>query len=266
MIISIITVNLNNLTGLCKTMASVLSQDLRFCEWIVIDGGSDDGSVQLIEENAHSISYWVSEPDRGIYHAMNKGVDAAHGDYLIFMNSGDSFTASTIIAEFVAMQTDVDVVYGNAIFVDDKGHEVKRRITPDTLQLSYFWCHWLNHQSMFFHRRCFTHFRYDDQLQVEGDLSLTLNLLMNGYAFEKWDRFVTFYLTGGISSKYPDLASERQSVLNKILPPVVKADFDELGYLYEIDLFRIVHRIIHSSRWVRQLARIALLPFHFITK
>ncbi len=89
--LSIITVNLNNKDGLQKTIDSVISQTFKDFEWIVIDGGSTDGSKELIEKYSDYISYWVSEPDKGIYNAMNKGIKVAKGDYLEFLNSGDIF-------------------------------------------------------------------------------------------------------------------------------------------------------------------------------
>ena len=81
--LSIITINYNNRDGLQKTIESVVSQSFKDFEWIVIDGGSNDGSRELIERYAESISYWVSEPDNGIYNAMNKGIRVSKGDYLL---------------------------------------------------------------------------------------------------------------------------------------------------------------------------------------
>ena len=91
MLFSIITINYNNSEGLRQTIDSVVSQTYHEYEYIVIDGGSTDGSVDIIGFFSDKVDYWVSEKDRGIYHAMNKGVAQAHGDYCIFMNSGDSF-------------------------------------------------------------------------------------------------------------------------------------------------------------------------------
>ena len=85
--LSIITINYNNCDGLRKTIESVIAQTTRDFEYIVIDGGSTDGSVDVIKEYADYIDYWVSEPDKGIYNAMNKGTRAAHGDFLLFLNS-----------------------------------------------------------------------------------------------------------------------------------------------------------------------------------
>ena len=88
---SIITVNYNDAQGLEDTIKSVVSQTYNDYEFIIIDGGSTDDSKYIIEENQSQIDYWVSEPDKGIFNAMNKGILASKGDYLIFMNSGDCF-------------------------------------------------------------------------------------------------------------------------------------------------------------------------------
>ena len=84
--LSIITVNLNNKNGLQKTISSVLSQTINFFEFIIIDGASSDGSVELIAQNQDRISFWLSETDSGIYQAMNKGIRAAKGEYVLFLN------------------------------------------------------------------------------------------------------------------------------------------------------------------------------------
>ena len=98
--LSIITINYNNQEGLKKTIESVVSQTMRDFEWIVIDGGSTDGGKEIIEQNKQCLDYWCSEPDKGIYHAMNKGIRASHGDYLMFLNSGDSLYDNKVIERF----------------------------------------------------------------------------------------------------------------------------------------------------------------------
>ena len=87
--LSIITINYNNLEGLKRTVESVINQTSKEFEYIVIDGGSNDGSGAYIESKSEHIDYWVSEPDKGIYNAMNKGIAKASGEYLLFLNSGD---------------------------------------------------------------------------------------------------------------------------------------------------------------------------------
>ena len=95
--LSIITINYNNLAGLQKTFESVFNQTFQDFEYIVIDGGSTDGSKELIEQYHDKIDYWVSEPDSGIYNAMNKGIVRANGEYLQFLNSGDSLLGENIL-------------------------------------------------------------------------------------------------------------------------------------------------------------------------
>src|SRR5688572_27521016 len=95
--ISIITINYNNLDGLKRTVDSVVNQTWQEFEYIVIDGGSTDGSGAYIESKSKHFHYWVSEPDKGIYNAMNKGIVKATGEYLLFLNSGDHFFNDTVL-------------------------------------------------------------------------------------------------------------------------------------------------------------------------
>ena len=96
---SIITINYNNCEGLRRTIESVVNQTCHDFEYIIIDGGSTDGSVDVIKQYADQIDYWVSEPDKGIYNAMNKGVAVAKGEYCLFLNSGDSLHNNSALAK-----------------------------------------------------------------------------------------------------------------------------------------------------------------------
>ena len=109
--ITIITINFNNCEGLGKTIDSVVSQSCHDYEYIVIDGGSTDGSVNVIKDNADNIDYWVSEKDDGIYNAMNKGIDHATGEYCLFLNSGDTLHDCEVIASVVPV-LEADIVVG----------------------------------------------------------------------------------------------------------------------------------------------------------
>ena len=118
--ISIITINYNDKYGLSRTIDSVLNQTYEDFEYIVIDGNSNDGSKEILKNHDLSIDYWVSEPDSGIYNAMNKGIRVAKGDYLLFLNSGDYLCDNDTIHN-VAKEIDggKDLYYGNAIFKRD---------------------------------------------------------------------------------------------------------------------------------------------------
>lgn len=118
--VSIVTVVRNDAPGLARTLASVAAQDYANRQMVVIDGGSTDGTLETLRQHATVIDIWVSEPDEGIYHAMNKGVALADGEWLLFMNAGDEFAGADALSSAVAV-TDpgVDVVYSDWIYRED---------------------------------------------------------------------------------------------------------------------------------------------------
>lgn len=128
--ITVVTVCFNVASTIEGTIKSVLEQTHGDLEYIIIDGGSTDGTVDIIKRYASQLAYWVSEPDKGIYDAMNKGLAKATGDYINFMNAGDTFSYSTSVAEIVEkIKPDTDVIYGDAISVDAGGS--RRKIPGD---------------------------------------------------------------------------------------------------------------------------------------
>lgn len=146
--LSIITINYNNVSGLRKTIESVKSQTFQDYEWIVIDGGSTDGSKELIEENKQYFSYWVSEPDKGIYDAMNKGTVLAQGEYCQFLNSGDYLIAPDTLAKIFSKPLQADVIYGDVWFIKDN-KVIEKRTYPDQMTLSFLFRSPLGHQATF---------------------------------------------------------------------------------------------------------------------
>ena len=120
--LSIITINYNNLEGLKKTFESVFMQTYQDFEYIVIDGGSTDGSKEYIAENADKINYWVSEPDKGVYHAMNKGIMKANGEYLLFINSGDELFENNTIEKSLSNLHTEEIIAGNLNFISEKNN------------------------------------------------------------------------------------------------------------------------------------------------
>ncbi|TGK78427.1 glycosyltransferase [Leptospira noumeaensis] len=113
--LSIITIVLNNKQFFEYTLKSVREQSFKEFEYIVIDGGSTDGTLELIKKNRSGINYWVSEPDRGIYDAMNKGLKVAKGEWIIYLNAGDRFADRNVLTSFFKLKNlgEVDFVFGN---------------------------------------------------------------------------------------------------------------------------------------------------------
>lgn len=119
-LISIITVVFNNVRTLEQTINSVINQSYRNIEYIIIDGGSTDGSVDLIKKYKSQISYWVSEPDKGIYYAMNKGLSVATGNLVSVLSSDDWYESTTVekVVNYYELNTEVDIIHGLLRFID----------------------------------------------------------------------------------------------------------------------------------------------------
>jgi len=146
--LSVITINRNNAEGLKQTVISVINQSFTDFEYIVIDGGSTDGSVDIIEEYTDKITYWVSEPDKGIYNAMNKGIIAASGDYLLMLNSGDYFVDEKVLAHVFETEMTEDIIYGNILWKLTNG-KLESAKSPTEIKFSYLFKVSLFHQGTF---------------------------------------------------------------------------------------------------------------------
>lgn len=167
--ISIITINYNNIKGLEKTIKSIIHQTQNHYEFIIIDGGSTDGSKELIESYSEKIDYWVSEPDTGAYNAMNKGIKAAKGDFVIFMNSGDTFYENTILERVNPLLVDeFDIYYGDNYKV--KPNSKRKKTYPEKLSFSFFYSSCINHQATFIRRQLFfDYFLYNEKFKIISD-------------------------------------------------------------------------------------------------
>ncbi len=134
--ISIITINLNNFSGLTQTVESVWKQSFDDYEYLIIDGNSHDGSQEYIKSIENKIAYWVSEDDDGVYSAMNKGIAKAKGEYMLFLNSGDFFPDKNSLSSLVNVSNGYDLIYGNLIINESDKSWIKR--FPDSLSFRFF--------------------------------------------------------------------------------------------------------------------------------
>lgn len=200
--LSIITVNYNNIEGLRRTLSSVLSQTWTNFEWIVIDGGSSDGSRELIEEHASNFAYWCSERDGGIYEAMNKGVRHSRGEYLNFLNSGDTYYKSGTLEELFGHEITADVIYGDAGLRSEEGEMAGFWITPLQITIEGYlngFC--VNHQSSLIRRTLMLSHLYDESYRISADAEFFVNALVRGATFKKIDIPISVYQQGGLSGR-----------------------------------------------------------------
>ena len=152
--ISVITVNYNNLLGLKRTMKSVLVQTFHELEYIIIDGGSIDGSKEYIEKFASRVDYWVSERDQGIYDAMNKGLKHATGEYCLFLNSGDFLCDKNVLYNVFSHDMSEDLIIGRQKYYNSKGRKSTAwSIRAEDINERFFWSNTLPHQSTFIKTR-----------------------------------------------------------------------------------------------------------------
>lgn len=167
--LSVITINYNNASGLELTMESVFGQTFIDVEYVVIDGGSSDGSKELIQANAAKIDFWCSENDKGVYNAMNKGVLHATGEYVLFLNSGDYLYDSSVLAKILPSLTGEGIVYGDLMFMPEGGGEGSVFVYPEILDVDYFMERSLGHPASFIKRELLTVSPYNEEYRIVSD-------------------------------------------------------------------------------------------------
>ena len=244
MLLSIVTINFNNCCGLQKTIESVVKQTFKDFEWIVIDGGSTDGSRELIERYADHFSYWVSEPDRGVYNAMNKGIKVAKGDYLQFLNSGDWLLDETSLERCFSHPFTGDIVYGDLLFVKDDGTNVKSCF-PKPLSLRYFYQRSLGHNASFIRRELLQEELYDERFKIVSDWAFFLKQALRNRCFEYIDETISCFDTNGVSCVNKELVNrERETVLHEQLPDMLALDFKKMDEMEALLASNQVRRVL----------------------
>lgn len=217
--LSIITINYNNAQGLLRTLTSVFNQTFTDFEYIVIDGGSHDGSKELLEKYSDKISYWVSEPDAGIYNAMNKGILKAKGEYLLFLNSGDWLHSSKIIGDVYTHLNNAAIIYGDGILNQVNSVKVVMNM-PASLSLKYFSKTSIFHPSTFIKKELFKLYGlYNEENKIVSDWEFFINtILVNNVSVKKINCIISEIEDGGISRNADNanlLQSEIKNTLSK---------------------------------------------------
>ncbi len=204
--LSIITINYNNDVGLQKTIESVVSQSFVGFEYIVIDGGSTDLSVEIIKKYSAKINYWVSEKDNGIYNAMNKGIKVANGQYCLFLNSGDMLYNNTVLEDAFSLASQTDIIYGNLLFTYPNGAK-RKGVMPSKLTFRHMMHDTLWHPVSFIKTKLFTSIGlFDEQYSIVADYDFFVRaLLIHKVTTRKVNKIIAIFSQDGVSAEPSNL-------------------------------------------------------------
>ena len=204
-LISVITINLNNEEGLASTLRSVKEQSFQM-ELVLVDGGSVDGSSQVWSQHRDIITHLISEKDKGIFHAMNKGIRISTGQYLLFLNSGDSFYDEDVIRKITPLLDGTDLIAGS-IEILEKGQRTTMH-SPETPGVADFMRLGLYHQSVFMSKSLFERYGYyDESFRIAGDYEFFIRaFLKGGCGYRRIDQTVASYPATGVSNSQENLA------------------------------------------------------------
>jgi len=266
--LSIITINYNNAKGLLRTIESVLGQTFIDFEYIIIDGGSTDGSKELIQRYTERFSYWVSERDGGIYAAMNKGILKARGEYVQFLNSGDWLTDVAVLEKVFRTQPSADIVYGNMIKIFPDGRQVvDKGPQRSNLTLGDMYFHTLNHSSAFIRRTLFEmHGLYQEKYKIVSDWAFFFKVIGVHHVPVRYiDIDINYFdMTGISNAQRPLRDQEKKQELLLSMPAHLYPDYQKMEELIgKANIFdrlknqkmlwqviRIYNKIVRHALWM----------------
>lgn len=226
--LSIITVNFNNPIGLEDTIKSVVYQTNRDFEYIVVDGASTKGDIDIIKKYSANITKWVSEPDTGIYNAMNKGVRMAQGDYLLFMNSGDIMYNNDTVANIYKANFDEDFIEGIIAFKNSS----RLHYPPSEINLSYYLFVTNNyHQASLIKRSLLLDTPYDESYRIAADMKFNIqSIICNNCTYKAIDVIISTYEGQGVSMTV-NHDDERKRIFEELIPKRILADYEYIHFI-----------------------------------
>ena len=247
MTLSIVTINYNNLEGLRKTIDSVLSQTWHDFEWIIIDGGSTDGSKKLIEDTVNKLaasgfnplSYWCSESDKGIYNALNKGIAHCHGTYINCMNSGDEFYDNQTLEKLFSTSHNSDIIFGNSFHYSKENAFISHY--PESVDLYFLYHSNICHQAMFVKTELLKASPFDEQYRICADYAKWLELMIQGCSFKYVPNMICRFDMTGMSNTGDLITIEREKIKTKYIPKYI------LPLIHEHDKYTVCgNRLIRA--------------------
>lgn len=233
-LISVITVSYNAVLTIEQTILSVINQTYLNIEYIIIDGGSTDGTVNVIKKYADKIAYWVSESDKGIYDAMNKGIAYSHGEYCNFINAGDKFCSSSILKQVMDFNHVADIIVGQDLHVNEHNKIVSRSVLPRRYNLLHFYITTIPHQSCFIRASLLKKYYYDHSVAAYNNVIVICN-------------------PRGASSDNNRIKEEREKVLKDLLPAYIVNDYQCLSCLGEEFIENAL--FLFNNHWIRFLVK-----------
>lgn len=248
--LSIITVNFNNDSGLEKTIESVLAQTFSNYEFIIIDGGSNDKSMEIIDKYKSKIAYYISEKDNGIYEAMNKGISVANGEYLQFLNSGDYLLNKNVLEKVFKYNGNQDIYYGSSIRNSTDGRNYRCN-EPKNLTMKRFFDHSICHQAMFIKKELFNKFgKYNEKLKIVADWEFNVRtIILNNCSLKFLNFPIVFYDMNGLSMKKQKMSlKEKDECLNKLIPARILADYKKKNIRKSKDFHELEDEIERLKR------------------
>lgn len=236
--LSIITINYNNAEGLKLTIKSVINQNSNDFEYIVIDGESTDNSKAIITHFDANIHGWISEPDRGVYEAMNKGIKKAKGEYLLFLNSGDYLYAKNSISSFLEKEFQEDIVIGDLLLKENVTNlKYETKIVPENITAKYLIFDYIPHPSTFIKRSLFkTIGLYNEHNKIVSDWEFFVkSFLLFNASYTHFKEIVSVFITDGLSAnpKNQELIKKEKSEILATNYPYLWPDYQSYKKLID---------------------------------
>lgn len=267
--LSIITINYNNRNGLLKTIQSVINQKFKNFEWIIVDGDSTDGSKKILSDFKNHFTHCISEKDKGIYDAMNKGIKKATGEYLLFLNSGDYLCNKYTLEKVFCRKYYTDFITGNTIkVIDENKSYLDLGINSDVITCIDLLKKGLNHPSTFIKRELFYKFGfYDDTLKIVSDWKFFFNsIILKNCSIKYINVNISCFDLNGIScnSKFKALQKkERNDYLQSVLPLRIIDDYNftiQYNEVKKYQLSKILFALLYRAVIFYEKIRGYILP------
>lgn len=244
--LSIVTICLNNLKELQQTVSSVINQTCDTYEYIIVDGDSIDGCKEYIAQTSR-IDYWISEPDTGIYNAMNKGVQMAHGEYILFLNSGDILYSEHVLEKVIPQLNGDDFYAGD--YLTERNGKTKLLKSPQYMNIKFLLEGALMHQATFTRTALLKENPYNEKYRIVADWAFLFNQwIFKGRSYKKLNTTISIFAMNGISTNRKNIEqrdTERQQVINQLLPTrILKALLQRDSFSYDQYVEQNIHRAL----------------------